>query len=188
MHHARRWDCHHHIDTPVVPAKKPCRPSTLRLHPSICCFSSFLLRRSSSLLLYPLKGQNSATQPSSPHVHARIFVRPAKTTAGASQTSLGFRDTARASGGTCSWTWRGEHTLALPPTGGGKSVLPTARTCSRRTLPCHHAPLIALMEDQCEGLRRKGCVQKRGWATTGIGCLTTSDLDKHNSSTSVQSA
>ena len=52
--------------------------------------------------------------------------------------------------------WRGEHTLALMPTGGGKSLCFQLPALARGGLCLVVTPLIALMEDQCEGLRAKG--------------------------------
>ncbi|MEE2918872.1 MAG: RecQ family ATP-dependent DNA helicase [Bacteroidota bacterium] len=58
--------------------------------------------------------------------------------------------------------WRGEHTLSLLPTGGGKSLCFQLPALAREGLCLVITPLIALMEDQCEGLRKKG-VRAEAW-------------------------
>ena len=58
--------------------------------------------------------------------------------------------------------WRGEHTLALMPTGGGKSLCFQLPALARGGLCLVVTPLIALMEDQCEGLRAKG-IRAEAW-------------------------
>ena len=58
--------------------------------------------------------------------------------------------------------WRGEHTLALMPTGGGKSLCFQLPALARGGLCLVVTPLIALMEDQCEGLRTKG-IRAEAW-------------------------
>lgn len=57
---------------------------------------------------------------------------------------------------------RGEHTLALMPTGGGKSLCFQLPALARGGLCLVVTPLIALMEDQCEGLRAKG-IRAEAW-------------------------
>ncbi|MGB0149723.1 MAG: RecQ family ATP-dependent DNA helicase [Flavobacteriales bacterium] len=58
--------------------------------------------------------------------------------------------------------WWGEHTLALMPTGGGKSLCFQLPALARGGLCLVVTPLIALMEDQCEGLRAKG-IRAEAW-------------------------
>jgi len=56
----------------------------------------------------------------------------------------------------------GRHTLALLPTGGGKSLCFQLPALARGGLCLVVTPLIALMEDQCETLRRKG-IRAEAW-------------------------
>ncbi|MDA0939535.1 MAG: RecQ family ATP-dependent DNA helicase [Bacteroidetes bacterium] len=56
----------------------------------------------------------------------------------------------------------GRHTLALLPTGGGKSLCFQLPALARGGLCLVVTPLIALMEDQCEALRRKG-IRAEAW-------------------------
>ena len=58
--------------------------------------------------------------------------------------------------------WRGEHTLALMPTGGGKSLCFQLPALARGGLCLVVTPLIALMEDQCESLRTRG-IKAEAW-------------------------
>ena len=56
----------------------------------------------------------------------------------------------------------GEHTLALMPTGGGKSLCFQLPALARGGLCLVVTPLIALMEDQCESLRARG-IRAEAW-------------------------
>lgn len=56
----------------------------------------------------------------------------------------------------------GRHTIALLPTGGGKSLCFQLPALARGGLCLVVTPLIALMEDQCEALRRKG-IRAEAW-------------------------
>ena len=56
----------------------------------------------------------------------------------------------------------GRHTLALLPTGGGKSLCFQLPALARGGLCLVVTPLIALMEDQCDALRRKG-IRAEAW-------------------------
>ena len=56
----------------------------------------------------------------------------------------------------------GKHTLAFLPTGGGKSLCFQLPALARGGLCLVVTPLIALMEDQCESLKKKG-IRAEAW-------------------------
>ena len=58
--------------------------------------------------------------------------------------------------------YHGNCTLALLPTGGGKSICFQLPALARGGVCLVVTPLIALMEDQCEGLRKRG-VRAEAW-------------------------
>ncbi len=57
---------------------------------------------------------------------------------------------------------RGSHVVALLPTGGGKSLCFQLPALARGGLCLVVTPLIALMEDQCDQLRRRG-IRAEAW-------------------------
>lgn len=72
------------------------------------------------------------------------------------RTHWGFDDLREHQRGPVLELHAGHHTLALLPTGGGKSLCFQLPALARGGLCLVLTPLVALMEDQCEALRKKG--------------------------------